>query len=320
VLFRSTEAADNGAQKAESSSPKDAKAETKDTKDATDTKAGKDAKDTAESKVGKDDKAGKDTKTGKDDKATPEVTSPTTPPTIAPPVPVVEVKLPAFKALPATQTGETLLGSLDAETDRLQVTLTPVGAAILEVLSNHYKTKVKDGDPYRLAGQLTYRVRGNDKIFESPMSAWSVIVNGTDVALFDKKWNLDGPGVYSIVIADTASTPVLKITRTYTLDHNELTCATVFENLSGQSLDVVWRQNAIGDVSKESQYRGDARQVKIGYYDLGYDDQRFNIVTNEGTFTRQSMLDDYQEQLDEGSTLPPFWPSEIGRASCRERV
>src|SRR6185369_235913 len=109
------------------------------------------------------------------------------------------------------------------------------------------------------------------------MAARNVSINGQIVDLQAIRWSLisqnDSTGaVFQVTIADDAGSPVVSITRTYTLaqDSYELSCVHEFHNLTDAPLRVVFSQNGPMEVPHDSGFT-EYRDFFAGYYDLGHD-------------------------------------------------
>jgi len=199
---------------------------------------------------------------------------------------------------------ETTLGSLDAEESDLLVELTRSGAGIARItLSDYWNSWAyqKQAARHRAAverGDADPPLMPDDEhryvLFESrPQSdgrlvpgfaAFLVTVNGVNVNLFS--FNTDpvtgeavyiwaqpdpanDPGRFETVIRNSAGEAVLEITRRFTLHPNGETTGIRLEqdvrNVSGQALDVQWKQYGPSDLEMDPASYMDRRRIRFGY-------------------------------------------------------
>ena len=249
------------------------------------------------------DAAAKDAAAKDDAKTTTEPTpTPTPTPTVEPPKP------PPFVVRKVETSDNSTIGSLDPAKDMLRVTLSQAGAAIKRVETSKYKAAVGSDEPYIVLQELRGMRGGREGVLERPFSALSVTIDGAEVTLWDKQWELVSDGVYRVHIDDQNGNPVLQITRSYTLGDGaggyDITCSTQFQNLTQRDLVLVWKQHGLGDVERDADYRGDTRMFTAGYFDLEYDPQLVHVYSGEGHVTRVSAMSSWLEDRT------PLWPVE----------
>ncbi len=218
-------------------------------------------------------------------------------------------------AVEATEALVSRVGSLAPNSGNLlEAELTGWGAAVRYVRLAKYTQGVDNDDPYVIQQPVEAVDANGNNVRLYPFAARTVVVNGTRLALEGLRWELTGPGVYRMTIADAADRPVLTITRRYKVNSDnasyDLYCDQTMENLCGVPLQVTWEQYAQGDTPMDStSYMGDRRMLAAGYYDLDYNPSRQFVYTKGAQLTRQHVIDGQ-----------PFWHQNDDLPANRELV
>lgn len=189
----------------------------------------------------------------------------------------------------------------------MKVDFTPYGSGVRSIRLARYNAAALSNEAYDLVTPIQ---SGPYTLF--PLAARSVTINrGKPVDLQSVPWELldngtPGSVTYRLRILDEQNQPVLAIARTYTLEPNsyDLRCDQQLVNLSPGPLQVVWEQNAQGDVPlDDAAYMGDRRMLVVGYYNLDYDPTRKHIYTERTFLARTATLDAWADQQT------PLWPN-----------
>jgi YidC/Oxa1 family membrane protein insertase len=217
--------------------------------------------------------------------------------------PATEAKTPTHTRYHLDTVGSaesSTLGSIDPQSGyKFKVALSSYGAAIRDIWLTDYHQTFEDLAPYAVQSPI---VANPYQIY--PFAARAVKIGDERVPLESAIWKLLEPGRYQVTVLDTDNQPVLRITRHYSVRQDprgyDVKCVQLFENLSGQPLQVTWEQYAQGDVpNDDAKYLGDRRTLMAGYYDLDYDPYRHSIYTKNATVQRNQFI-----------TGTAFWPND----------
>lgn len=220
-------------------------------------------------------------------------------PQAAPPVAQTTVQPPAqpatTAATPTTEhfrplqldTSPTLdtLGSLDpASGQSMQITFSPVGAGIAALDLTGYYDTIRRTDHIRVQETHVFPwVDASGQQWEPtqvPFALTAVEINGVSVDVSGlvtqagqpprriPLWKQVGPGSFECTIVNDQNQPVLKLSRTFTIQPGSYVIAIrqSATNLSSQPLVVRFSQFASVDPPKtKASYGGDKRRVRFGY-------------------------------------------------------
>lgn len=260
----------------------------------------------------------------------------------AKPAPTYKVAKPAKDTATSSE-----IGSTDVEKAKLLVEFASHGAGINRLFTAAYRDAVDSDDRYKLVKALQLpdwtdasQTKVNDpdvwQVWERPLAARAITINGTVINLIGKPWGKTAPGQYTLTITDENDKPVLTIARQYSLGKGmlayDVTCRTAFNNLTSKPMTITWTQNAIGDVPAEKNEapNADVRSITAAYHNLDYDPTRVKIYTDDAKLTRRDLISETSEKaipnaiqksypLEGGAkksvTLAvkrsmPFWPME----------
>jgi len=176
-----------------------------------------------------------------------------------------------------------------------------------EELKNQDTTLDADGDafadvkrskPIPEAKQAAYKVLQHNAYLAQTAfevdGVWSFMflpgwieVEDHRIFLGNAAWKLESPGTYSLRILDKQDKPVIKITRSYSVEKDSYVVHSRqrFENLTDRKLKVTWDQYAHGDLEQApGAYVG--RQMTAGYRNIGAESEaeraKINLVTQSG--------------------------------------
>ena len=250
---------------------------------------------------------------------------PTTPEFTEAPAPTLDLpqatgEQPALPGLHAVlvETGrEVVLGFDDPKSPfKVRVELSRFGAGISSITLADYLKTVGKPDHYIVHDKLALPDPSDVEDISKYRTYWfayaakAITVNGTRVPLETN--NVWTPGevtrneqsasvTYAATIADETNTPVLTLTRTYTVsaDSYDVALDQQVVNLTDQPMTVRWEQNLQGDLVNDSGYLGDRRQFVAGYFALWWDTQRERIYTKDADQTRTKIVN---------ASEPSVWP------------
>jgi YidC/Oxa1 family membrane protein insertase len=245
------------------------------------------------------------------------------------------------------------LGSVNASTDNLLVEFTRAGAGISRITLSKYwerwqahKAAVEhydaladgdtnppplpDADERYVLFNTHPRAAGNEIIQIPGFSAFFVSINGHNVNLFNYTTGPDGerrdiwaetaPGRFETTIRDAAGEVILEITRSFTLmptgETTDIILRQSLRNVSGQTLDVQWKQYGPSDLAVDRSQYIDRRRVRFGYqrtdlagYPVSYvyaeDDQLLERGTVVKNADKAAKATDPARKLD----LVTLWPN-----------
>ncbi len=214
------------------------------------------------------------------------------------------IKSPPFSLIKADKAPLSKLGSTDESSNYMMgAEFTSWGAGIYRLRLNRYHDKAIKGDPYVILEPLEVNnPPGSDEpvILQYAFAARWVKVNGHQINLAGA-WQNDAPGEYSAIIAGAdGETPVLRITRKYTLPQGdlgyELRCVTTFTDLrqdkDAEPLKIEWKQNAQTDIPIDTtRYMGDRRLVTAAYFS-SKDPNRVRAYIKDARNARSEVIDD----------------------------
>ncbi len=206
---------------------------------------------------------------------------------------------PPLRAQPAPQAQTSTLGSVDPNHGyKLEAELTGWGAGVRYIRLAHYTLTAQGGQPYVVQAPVEAQTPDGHTLRLYPFAAVAITVNGQRVDLATQRWaRLDGqPGAYQIDLIDENNQPAIRITRRYAIAKNrapyDLRCEQRIENLTPTPTQIVWEQNAQGDIPQDdSGYLGDQRMLVVGYHHLEYNPSRQFIYTDDTYLPRQEILD-----------------------------
>lgn len=216
---------------------------------------------------------------------------------------------------PVTKRTVATLGSIAPNSPyKIEVELTPWGAGIQRVTLADYYTDTSRKVHYTLMSQLEadnpYAPRGaDDKYRMYAFSAKAVTINGHTIDLQSIAWDLQNPedsteAHYSVTILGPDGGRLLRIDRRFKLaaDSYSLECEQKLTNLATAPLKITWQQFAHGDVTSDTGYLGDRRELVGGYHDLDYDPNRRHVYTKDVFLSRVTYLKD-------ANVGEPIWPN-----------
>lgn len=190
-----------------------------------------------------------------------------------------------------------VVGSNDpASGYKIKVFLTPYGAGIWWLTLTDYRWQPLGTEPYAV---LRNRLADGTPNYLYHLAARRIWINDQAVWVGDAGWELVESdrlsfAEYALVVRDAEDRPVLEIRRRFEVQPGsyEVLCRQSLRNLSGQSIRVVWEQNALGDiVPDEGSYMGDRRELMAGYFNLSYDPARQHIYTDRTQVMRQKVME-----------------------------
>jgi len=163
------------------------------------------------------------------------------------------------------QAATTALGSDDA-TDKAHLEFSWLGAGITHLSLPDAYQSVKNETHI----DLQSIVDRQGLPIAIPFAALAVTIDGQVVDIASQPvWREIAPGSFECIIDDADASPLLKITRSFTLkgvDTYGFEVSHVFENLSGRTIEVSMSQTGPIDLPKpENTYGGDRRRVRFGY-------------------------------------------------------
>ncbi len=184
--------------------------------------------------------------------------------------------LGALRALAVPVETPAPIGSLDENSGmKLRVEFANLGAAIKEIaLTDHFDSikrevhtivqkemvRTVDSTAYTISPFMAMEIRLADE--------WVPVTGSPDAPVWRQTSHSPSSSTFTATIVDDTDTPVLRLTRTYTLvpGKYEIFLDQHVENLSGRPLDVTWRQFGPVDMRQESSgYGGEQRRVRFGY-------------------------------------------------------
>jgi YidC/Oxa1 family membrane protein insertase len=221
-------------------------------------------------------------------------------------------------------------GSLDPAVDEMQVEFSRAGAGIAritfsdiwETAAAKRKAEAHKKDPSRPAPDPAMRyvlertqplVNANrpSGIDIPALAADTLVVNGTPVNVFDYNrddqgekvfiWSEVGPGAFQTVIVDEADTPILRVTRRYTLrEHYEIDVDQALENLTDGEIDVRWQQWGLSELRADRSRYLDRRRFRFGYLDPERNPSLRIVFANDNDeiFERRSVLKRWKRSID----------------------
>lgn len=217
--------------------------------------------------------------------------------------------IPGLRAVPAEKAVPSTLGSLDPKADhQLQVDLTGWGAGINTIRLSDYWQTTDRKDPYLIQSPVEGTAMNGGKLRVYPFAARAITVNGQRIDLQTLRWEMIEPGTYSLTLVDGTGNPALTLTRKYTLAPGnlayELICEQSIANRTNLPLQIIWEQNAQGDMPSEADYQGDRRMIVQGYFNLAYNPSRQFVYSKNAFQTRHEIID----PLTHDASLARIWP------------
>lgn len=238
------------------------------------------------------------------------------------------------------------LGSLDKTVALIKIDFSPIGAGIAKVTSSEYwRTALTANEAKQhwdaveegIAPSQAPPLPGDDlryvltetstlnQFIVPAFAAHSVRINGTIVPVFSitgsdtaSPWSQIAPGTFQTRIETGDGTPILLITRAYSLGPNgDIRLDQHFENLTDTKLNVQWLQYGPGQLTPDRSPYIDIRRFRIAYLvdPIGHPD----IVVaedNDQIFDRMSLLKRAEKAADPGKSAEKqreaytIWPNE----------
>ena len=203
--------------------------------------------------------------------------------------------LPPLRVRGVDEQPEVALGSIDPDSGfKLRLGLNVYGAAVNRVQLTDYFTSVEQEDHYTLLNPIT--LPGTTDPYAFAYAANGVSVNGQYLRLDNAPWEVvestPERAAFRLIVEDEAGDAVLELRRVYRLDADsyDIDLSQRLVNRSGGPLDVVFSQNAQGDLTgDDASYLGDRRQYVVGYVKPTRDPGRTRVYTENGFIGRQSV-------------------------------
>ncbi|MEO1129098.1 MAG: YidC/Oxa1 family insertase periplasmic-domain containing protein [Planctomycetota bacterium] len=211
------------------------------------------------------------------------------------------------------------IGSLDtAADDRALITFTLAGAGIETLTMADYFEEVEDAWQARrtpdAAGQhyQIQKLAASNGLGVAALAALAIEIDGITVGLFraangDPVWRQTGTGAFEAEVVDGSGTPIVRITRTYTLQPGsfDIVVSQFVENLTDRTLSVKWYQYGPVELNEiQFGYRIPTRRVRLGTTNVNWDQR---IDPDEEIQGRQSLLESMRKRNEEQRQL---WRSE----------
>lgn len=221
------------------------------------------------------------------------------------------LSLEGLHPMPVTQTLEkqTELGSLDHDATEflMRVYLSRYGAGVSQIDFSTHFTRASNGVPYTVLSAPKF----NGQVHSYPFAVKSLEINGNKpIRLDGSPWELiettDTTAHYSIVIANDADQPIVRIDRIWHLETStyDLECEQSVTNLTDQKLRFKWVQYGQSDVPPdEDAYLGDRREIVTGYFDPSYDKRKV-VYVDDAMLGRHDVVDELQDNQQ------IVWPNE----------
>src|SRR5690606_20232792 len=192
-----------------------------------------------------------------------------------------------------------VIGSLDSASGyQAEVSFTLMGAGVSSItLTNHYTTIART-EQYPVQRLASIPLQDGSMLALASLAAREVEVNGQPVNLYSgpgvRFWREIAPGQFEALVVDDEDRPVLRITRTFTLQIGsfEILVDQRAENLTALPLSVRWRQYGPIDLPADiTGYELDVRRVRFGYLlDQARDPSRQYVEADGERMARQTIV------------------------------
>lgn len=222
-------------------------------------------------------------------------------------------------ALPAPGTPPlTPLGSLDPASGLLmRVEFSEVGAGVRSIRLTRFKESTRRDSPNVevQAERSEVTAEGRRRVL-APLAASRIGINGQFVTLTTGRiWEERGPGWFQATIADEAETPVVRVTRRYTLEPrtHDLFVDQRVENLTPEPLTIQWVQYGPVEFPPEvATYGGDKRRVRFGYLmSTAADPARQTVLSDDYLWGRENgqVLGEADRAIGQHPPVLEIWPN-----------
>lgn len=266
--------------------------------------------------------------------ATPSTPPAATPAIVAPQPPTDSPFLASLRAAVFTDdplaTGFAPLGDLDTQGVNARIEFSDVGAGVRSVvLANHWKhVDRKDRidiqsegtlGPARLVPFAALGVEISEPAQPGQPPSRPVFVSlarGVPGGPVWRQTAADQPGRFEALITDAEGTPVLRLTRAYTLraDSYAFDVRQFIENRSGRPLNVRWFQVGPIDLPEIVGYGGDKRRFRFGHLvNAQSDPSRSIVVSNDFLIPHATALgsrDEATRAYKESASFFPLAPTD----------
>jgi YidC/Oxa1 family membrane protein insertase len=211
------------------------------------------------------------------------------------------------------------IGSLNAAADdRALITFTLAGAGIETLTMADYFEEVEDAWQARrtpeAAGQhyQIQKLAASNGQGVAALAALGIEVDGVTVGLFRAAsgvpvWRQTGTGAFEAEVVDGLGTPIVRITRSYTLQPGsfDIVVSQFVENLTDRTLSVKWYQYGPVELNEiQFGYRIPTRRVRLGTTNVNWDQR---IDPDDEIQGRQGLLESMRKRNEEQRQL---WRSE----------
>jgi len=240
--------------------------------------------------------------------------------------------------------GPSSIGSLDPETERLQVEFASNAAGISRIVfSNFWRTgeakrqaaaharavaagstdppPMPDEDKRYVLQTAAKLATESGRLIDTPILAvHSILVRGwgdepRQVILFGDVWSEVAPGIFETeVIEQESGTVVLKLRRSFHLPEGryDVSLDQVVTNVSPYELALEWRQYGPGDlVLDETTYLRDIRRFHFGYLFDAKRDPTQTHVMSQGMMLERNEVISMAEAFDLATSDNQLWPNEL---------
>ena len=233
---------------------------------------------------------------------------------------------------PGTAGAAASIGSLDPAKAKYLVEFSPSSAGIARITFSDYWMSAADrgmaiahaqavaaggSTPPPLppdSARYQLHALGTLQGYEVPLlAARAVEVDGATVSLFGGVWSATGPGTFVTEVVGEGDQPVLRLTRTFSLDGGspagfDMRLTQRVENLAGRPLKVRWIQYGPGDLTMDAGGMMDIRRFQFGYlYSTARDPKRESVIVHGAMFERADALKRV------AANNPMLWPQEDQR-------